>query len=276
MNSNGSLNRRFVEIMLGLLLVVFGLSGAFGGQEITLLMGLLGFYLLARQFDRPRQQEGSRSHVREREQPAERRPIVREVEEEATTERGYRHAIDAAREAGLNPAEAVVLPVDIGVMAFSGDDDPVIFRTATVPDNIDYLQPFVQLRLPTRAVGRVKFEIIDSDGQVLFIHEDRHQLKPGMNLITPSARLPIHDAHAMSGDWHLRVSADDVPVALHHFGWEESASKLIRRHLSEDGEISNEIRTMMAESRLEKLSLDDLLSDQQEEETVRRRQASGK
>lgn len=270
MNSNGSLNRRFVEIMIGLILVVFGLSGAFGGQEIALLMGLLGFYLLARQFDHPRQ-------TPTRERASERRSAIREIAEEPRTERGYKHAIDAAREAGLNPAEAVVLPVDIGVMAFSGDDDPVIFRTATVPDDIDYIQPFVQLRLPTRAVGRVRFEIIDSDGQVLFIHEDRHQLKAGMNLITPSARLPIHDAHAMAGDWQLRVSADDVPVAVHRFGWEESASKLIRRHLSEDGEISNEIRAMMAESRLEKMSLDDLLSDQEEtEDPVRRRQASGR
>jgi hypothetical protein len=271
MNNNGSLNRRFVETMIGLIMVMIGLSGAFGGQEITLLMGLIGFYLLARQFDRPRQ-ESSREH--EREQPFERRRVV--YEEEVHPEKGYKHAIDAAREAGLNPAEAIVLPVDIGVMAFSSDDDPVIFRTATIPDDVDYIQPFVQLRLPTNAVGRVKFEIVDSDGQVLFIHEDRHQLKPGMNLITPSARLPIHDAHVISGDWQLRVSADNVPVAVHHFGWEESASRLIRRHLSEDGEISNEIRAMMAESRLERLSLDELLSDQQDEEPVRRRQASGR
>jgi hypothetical protein len=169
----------------------------------------------------------------------------------------------------------VVLPVDIGVMAFSSSDDPVIYRTASVPDDIDYVQPYVQLRLPTRAVGRIRFELIDSDGQVLFIHEDRYELKAGMNLITPSARLPIHDAHAMTGDWRLHVSADGVPIADHHFAWEESASRLIRRHLSEDGEISNEIRAMMAENRLEQMSLDDLLSDQQDDGAAKR-QASGR
>jgi hypothetical protein len=158
-------------------------------------------------------------------------------------------------------------------MAFSADQDPTISRTKPVLDDVDYIQPFVQLRLPTRAVGRVRFEILDSDGQTLFIHEDHHQLQRGRNLVTPSARLPIHDAHNMNDAWQLRVSADGVLLAVHQFGWQESTTKAIRRHLREDGELSNEVRAMLAESRLQKMSLDELLSDQQIEEQSQRRES---
>jgi hypothetical protein len=264
---DGSLNRRFIEIMLGLILIVVGLSAVFGDQMLTLVLGLIGFYLLARQFDRTNVQ----TTQRERE-PVE---VVSSHEVAERSDQPYSHAIQAARRAGLDPADAPVLPVDIGVMAFTSDQEPVIYRTVPVMDNVDYIQPFVQLRLQQRAVGRIRFEIVDSDGQVLFIHEDRHQLQPGLNLITPSSRLPIHDAHAMQAEWQLRVSADGVPIAAYSFGWEESASKVIRRHLSEDGEISNEIRTMMAENRLEEMSLDELLSSTQDE-TAERRQTSRK
>jgi hypothetical protein len=88
--------------------------------------------------------------------------------------------------------------------------------------------------------------------------------------VTPAARLPIHDAHNMNGDWQLRVSADGVLLAVHPFGWQESTTKAIRRHLREDGELSNEVRAMLADSRLQKMSLDELLADQQTEEAQRR------
>jgi hypothetical protein len=98
---------------------------------------------------------------------------------------------------------------------------------------------------------------------VLFIHEEDHEFQQGRNLVVPAARLPIHDAHAMQGDWGLRISADGVLIADHHFGWQESTTKVIRRHLTEDGELSGEIRAMVADSKLEKMSLDELLEAQE-------------
>ncbi|HSS97304.1 MAG TPA: hypothetical protein VLK33_09750, partial [Terriglobales bacterium] len=59
--------------------------------------------------------------------------------------------------------------------------------------------------------------------------------------------------------WKLRISADGMPLATHTFDWQESDVKRVRRHITEDGEISNELRTALAESRLQKLSLDELL-----------------
>jgi hypothetical protein len=234
------------------------------------VFGGLGLFLLYRQFQQT--QSGFASETR--------RPDSRRYDSPALTadsqvraDQVYTHALDAVHAAGHDPTSTHVLPIDIGVMAFSSDQDPVIYRTRPVLDDIDYTQPFVQLKLPTRAVGRIRFEIVDSDGQVLFVHEDQHQLQRGRNLVTPSARLPIHDAHNMRGDWQLRISADGVLLAIHPFAWEESATKAIRRHLREDGELTNEVRAMLTENRLQKLSLDELLSDQQVEEENQRRES---
>ncbi len=269
------MNRRFSEVGLGMVLLLIGIAAlGDGGNPFMTLLVLGGIYLLARQF------EGGRMPWQSGDSASVSRPIPRgqaqrdmnDYEEQAGRERIYAHALRAVEEAGLDPESVKVLATDIGVMAFKSDDDPAIYRTRPVLDDIDYLQPFVQLRLPQKAVGRIRFEILDSDGQVIFIHEDRHQLERGRNLITPGARLPIHDAQAMHEDWELRVSADGVLLATHYFNWEESTTKVVRRHLSEDGEIGSELRATMAESRLQKLSLDDLLSDQEDEQESPRQQ----
>ena len=177
----------------------------------------------------------------------------------------YRHAIDAVRRAGRDPGDTSVLPVDIGVIALRAGADPVVHRSQPVDDNADYLQPFVQLRIPKRATGRIRFELVDSDGQALFIHEDVHELERGRNLVTPGARLPIHDAHAMNGAWTLNVSADGLLLATHRFGWREATEKVVRRHIREDGEITNELRAAIIENEPGDVSLDDLLAFQEDD-----------
>ena len=141
---------------------------------------------------------------------------------------------DAVLRAGLDPATVPVLPVDLGMMVFTRDELPAVYRSRPVPDDVDYVQPFVQLRLATQATGKVRFEMIDADGQSVFIHEDMYDLHEGMNLVSPSARLPIHDAHAMHREWSMRVSADGVLLAEHRFEWTESTEKVIRRHVQVD------------------------------------------
>jgi len=251
-----NLDRRLKEIMVGLVLLTIGLAALGSTQWFFLGLGLIGLMLLARQFSYNGRQIAPPRLVEVDDE-------VMEMPAQPRADQVYAHALDAVRNAKLDPAETQVLPIDIGVMAFTGDDAPVIYRTREVLDDVDYVQPFVQLRLPTKAKGRVKFEMLDADGQVVFMHQNDYDLQRGRNLIMPAARLPIHDAHAIHGDWRLQVRADGVLIAEHHFGWEESASKVIRRNLKEDGELSGEVREMMAESRLERMSLDELLSEQE-------------
>jgi hypothetical protein len=258
--------RRFSEVMIGLLLILVGITAIGGDSLIMLALGVLGLYLVLRQFDR-----SGKAAALNRELPDIE---DEEMSSQPRVDQVYAHALDAVRRAGLDPTETNVLPIDIGVMAFSGDQEPVIYRTRPVLDDIDYLQPFVQLRLPTRARGRIRFEITDSDGQILFVHEEDHEFERGRNLVTPAARLPIHDAHAMHDAWELRVSADGVLIADHTFEWEESTTKVIRRHLKEDGELSSEVRVMMAENRLQHMSLDELLEPQEPEDSEHEHQQS--
>nr|MBA3869641.1 hypothetical protein [Anaerolineae bacterium] len=70
----------------------------------------------------------------------------------------------------------------------------------------------------------------------------------------------------------VRISADGMPLALHKFMWQETNTRAIRRHITADGELSNELRASLAENRLGKMSLDELLSFQDGDEEPQRQQ----
>lgn len=262
---------RFSDVALGMVLIVLGLFSLTVNQNPFLfIMTLAGLYYLLRYMRSSDRTAGPGGGQADFSDVSDFQPRT----EQSGKDRIYNHALNAISEAGLDPETIRVLPTDIGVLSFKDRQEPVVHRTRDLPDDVDYLQPFVQLRLPVKAQGRIRFEIIDHDGQMLFVHEDDQVFKRGHNLIMPASRLPIHDAHALNGNWELRVSADNLLLAVHHFTWTESATRQVRRHLTEDGEISNALRAAMAESRLGSLSLDDLLSDQQDtmEEPAPRRQ----
>lgn len=179
------------------------------------------------------------------------------------SDQAYAHAVDAARAAGLELSRTAVIPVDVGVIAFLPGGERAIHRTTPVEPTAEYIQPFVQLNMPTRAVGRLRYEITDSDGQTLFIHEENQSLQRGVNLLTPPARLRAHSGMARFGDWRLTVQADGVPILDHGFGWAEDARARLRRHLHEDGELTPEARNLLDEdSSGPGMSLDDLLGEQ--------------
>ncbi len=265
---NTSNSRRFWELIGGLFFLIMGLGTLGGETPFGLMFMALGGALLWRLYQSNSNFDiGSILNSR-RSPPVEDDGWYEEEIDEMpsqSTEKIYAHALRAAERAGLNPDQMQVLPVDIGLMVYKDDDQRDIYRTPAIPDDIDYVQPFVELRVPTRAVGVIKFEIIDADGQVLFSHETKSELQRGRNLISPTYRLPIHDGHAMHTAWQLKVSADGMPLAVHRFEWQESATKAVRRQMREDGEISNELRATLEDNTPQRLSLDDLLSYQDDQ-----------
>ncbi len=210
--------------------------------------------------------ERNKRDIQQQRRPREidHEPAVVRRERPANTERVQQHALAAVRAAGHDPDNLTVLPVDIGIISYHGDDPPVIHRTWPVRDDCDYVQPYVQLRVPNIATGCVRFEIDDSSGQTVFIHEENHQLERGRNLITPGSRLPVHDEIEVDQRWRVRVKADGVLLAQYTFGWEVGENTDFNRHLGEDGEINSELRAVLAESKLQDISLDELLAEQQE------------
>lgn len=280
------MNRRYAQIMIGLFLLFIGLNSVTNGEPVGVLMGLGGFYLLARQFEESRnsrlqERRGDDEYERWRRDRADTRydfeDVHDEVDRKPTTnaDRVYSHALEAVQRAGLDAANTPVLPVDIGLFGHKGDDAPKLYRTRAIPRDVDYIQPFVQLRLPKRARGRITFEIIDDAGETLFARTEEYEFQRGRNLVVPARRLPVHDALDMGeGAWTLRISADKVLLAEHHVRWGEPANDFIAGQIQEDGEISNELRAAMAESRLERMSLDELLSFQEEPTTPPQQQSS--
>lgn len=280
---NFSGNQIAVTAVLGILALVGLVSGEIG---FAILMGILTGVYVNREMEENRQRESREeqryqqehrrrsndNHRREqynRHFTTEDDPFadvpMREIPRPAHAEQVHKHALDAVRRAGMNPNSVQVLPVDMGFLTFRDNENPVIHRTVSLADDSDYIQPFVQLRVPVMAQGRIKFELFDSAGNKVYAHEDKYQLERGRNLIIPATRLPVHDEQDMDGKWSLRISADDTLLAEHRIGWEESASDEFRRYLSDDGEISHEIRAMVVDSSLQDMSLDDLLAHQDDD-----------
>ena len=245
------------------------------GNSFPVILVLLGLLFLVRQFDNDNVSSNLTSQSYDYNYNYDYDTDFEEDFEEfeslnqqpaSAEQRVYRHALEAVTRAGMDPDEMQVLAVDIGVLTTKGDDEPQIYRTWSLPDDVDYIQPFVQLRVPMDATGDIRFEIIDSTGTAVYVHEDSFKLNRGRNFITPTTRMPIHDQMELDGKWGLRIVADGVTIADHRFEYAEAAGANIRRHIGEDGEINTEMRAVMTESRIPKMSLDDLLAYQDDED----------
>ncbi|MEM9952139.1 MAG: hypothetical protein AAFV93_19015 [Chloroflexota bacterium] len=267
-------NNRNTILLAFILLMLAGVALLEASALVVLI--LLGLLFLVRQFDNNQlQSSNSESYEYDyggdyeygSDYDSEYNSAYEELApRQAQSDPVYRHALEAVQRAGHDPDEVQVLTVDIGVLAIKDDGEPTVFRTWSLPDDVDYIQPFVQLRLPSKATGRIKFEVFDAIGNVVFVHEDSHQLERGRNFIMPASRLPIHDETITGGEWGMRVSADGVLLSEHTFEFSEAANQNIRRHIGEDGEINTEMRAVMAESRLPKMSLDELLQFDEDEQ----------
>ncbi|MBC7871960.1 MAG: DUF2892 domain-containing protein [Chitinophagaceae bacterium] len=262
MPQNFSPRDTVLMVVLGFLL----LAGLIQGQAgIILLLALIaGVYFFRNQID------FGGSSTNEVDAPV---VIRREAPPQQQPENPvYKHAIEAVRRVGLEPEQMQVLPVDIGLLSFHGDLNPVIHRLQDIENDADYVQPYVQLRVPVTAKGKIRFEVLDKDGKLIYVYEDNYQLKRGRNLIVPTTRLPIHDEHPTNGRWQMRVYADGTLIARHLFGWGATENEAVRPPVEEDGEISNEMRELLAENRLQRMSLDELLAPQDDEEDNARQQ----
>lgn len=262
-------------IGLGILLLLATQNASFIG--IFMLVGLL---LLARSAaeredssrrrrtrSRPPTRQPSRQVERPAERPVERRS-ARSLEAEIIphVEDGD-YVTEAIATAGHDPAGLKVLPVDMGLLVYKDDRQPEIYHTQPIPNDVDYVRPFVELRLPVTVTGRVRFELLDGSGERLFVDEHPYELRKGTTPIIAGTWLPIHDARDLDGMWQLKVWADDVLLANHVFAWDNTPSPAtIREHIQEDGEISPQLRQALAENRLQKMSLDELLAHQDEDE----------
>jgi hypothetical protein len=218
----------------------------------------------------PRSRDGM--NARQRYVAPQRTPDQRYVDVQPTTVAPppqVDHVAQAISRAGQDMDELAVLPLDLGVLVYKDERPPQIYRMDEIPDDIDYLQPFVELDLPSAVTGRVRFEITDGSGQTVFIEENSHRFHEGSQPVVAQTRLPIHDAQDFDSGWHLKIYAEDMLLADHQFAWNNAVNvSPILQHVQEDGEMSAELREILTDNRLERMSLDELLDFQEEDSSA--------
>ncbi len=177
--------------------------------------------------------------------------------------RMHRVAARAVRKAGQDPDTLAVAPVDIGVLAYqSREATPTLYRETRLPEEAAYIRPFMLLRSPRRARGKIRFELLDGQGVLRFVDETEWELKAGETFVYPATWLPTDRIEDFGGEWTLRVSAAGTLLAVHEFAWRDSGGGELRRYLTGDGEISDDLLEELSGARVERLSLDELLDDQ--------------
>jgi hypothetical protein len=180
----------------------------------------------------------------------------------------FQHARNAVEATARTFDLAEPMPIDLGLLVFKGNAKPNIHRNLNIPYEADNIQPYVQLHVPvspmfTSVNARVKFEILDADSQLLFHHEETYALNNGLNLLTPPARFGVHNIQQGERAWQLRISLGDTVIARHSFEWGTMTTPEIAAGVGEDGEISDALRKLVVEQKIESLSLDELLASQE-------------
>ncbi|MBN1679358.1 MAG: hypothetical protein JW966_03650 [Anaerolineae bacterium] len=175
-----------------------------------------------------------------------------------------RAAAVAMRQAGYESGPAYVQITDLGLLTYRNPEEPKLVRYGDVMMDTRFLRPFVELWLPYAATGMVRLEIQDSEKRIRYADEAEYDLEQGKNMVLPNTWLPLEGKSTLSDDWTLRVLSSDTLLAQHRFGWRRVGGGALHRYVANDGEISPELRQAAQASARQAVSLDELLSDQEE------------
>ena len=152
---------------------------------------------------------------------------------------------------------------DIGLLAYRAPQSPKIVRTTPVMTDMRWLRPFVEVRGSSHGKATIVLEIVDNRGRAHFRDEVTARLR-GKTRILTETWLPLERIVLSGGRWSLVVTINGVRVAVHRFEWAAIGSEDILEDVREDGEIGDELRSAVAKGKFRKMSLDELLADQEE------------
>ncbi|MFN8530282.1 MAG: hypothetical protein U0670_16910 [Anaerolineae bacterium] len=196
---------------LGILAAMIGvaaLSGAASAPVIVTLAALFGVAMLASIFDLQVQPDQlvdrSRSSLTAMRMSTE----AREASERAR------------RRGGLSDPGLILL--DVGLFTSqAGRSGMDLRRTRDVSLDEDGVRPFIQLHVSPRNAdkqARIRFEMLDQNGDAQYVHEMRTYLRDGEMNILPDHHLPLGaNGRLLPGDWDLRVYVDGNLLAAHNF-----------------------------------------------------------
>lgn len=178
----------------------------------------------------------------------------------------HQAASAAMKRAGHAPKSSQPHLDDIGLLVYDGDDSPQIVRLNDIHTDSTHVRPFVVVNIPHVRSGSVhgilRFNLIDESNNLRFTSRAQYTLQTGQNFITPSTWLPLQDQEL--GDlWTLEVTLGQMLLGVHQFGWLHIGGQT-RAKFDGDGEIDLTTRRWLDLQGNERVSLDDLLTNQQE------------
>ncbi len=130
-----------------------------------------------------------------------------------------REATERARRRGSQAPAGLTL-LDIGLITMeSGGSGTVMRRTRSVSLDEDGVRPYITLHVAPEEADRnsiIRFEIIDQNGDVQYVHEMKTRMRDGDMNILADHQLPLMDNTRLSGagDWDLRVLVDGAVIGL--------------------------------------------------------------
>ncbi len=130
-----------------------------------------------------------------------------------------REAVDRARRRSPYGPSGLSL-LDIGLISLqSSTDGMVMRRSRTISLDESGVRPYITVNVSPLAVDRnavVRFEIVDQNGTVQYVHEMKTYLREGEMNILADHQLPLTGNERLTGagEWDLRVSVDGAMLGL--------------------------------------------------------------
>lgn len=155
-----------------------------------------------------------------------------------------REAVDRARRR-TNFAPAGLTLLDVGLISLHSSSEGMLMRrsrSVSLDDN--GVRPYVTLHVAPESADRhtlVRYEILDPNGQVQYVHEMKTYLRDGEMNILADHHLPLagNDKLPGAGEWDLRVFMDggllgalsftmtpSLEERRRQFGYDEAADRL--------------------------------------------------
>lgn len=171
-------------------------------------------------------------------------------------------AVRAMQRAGFDPLRHDFIPTDIGLVAYRTPESPKIMRYKPIMTDTRWLRPFVELAALRRLSLQIQIGILDSQGEAVFWEEKKTPLHEKTRFLTNNW-LPLEGYYA-GGRWSVVLYVNEQLAGLHRFEWVSIGENDILNQLHTDGEINEELQHAVRKGRFRKMTLDELLADQNE------------
>ncbi|MBI5667587.1 MAG: hypothetical protein HZC41_06230 [Chloroflexi bacterium] len=173
-----------------------------------------------------------------------------------------REAVERARRR-TNYAPAGLTLLDVGLITLHSSSEGMLMRrsrTVSLDDN--GVRPYMTLHVAPESADRhalIRYEILDADGQVQFVHEMKTYLRDGEMNILADHHLPLAGNERLSsaGEWDLRVFVDGGLLGALSFTMSPSLEERRRQFAREQDEAASRLREVEVDD--VPVSLEDLL-----------------